>query len=67
MVKLGHCTRNDCALAETAAMATTSNVIQIWSGFLMVVQPPRLNPQTEPAVDPLQWQLSLKTNLLSIN
>jgi hypothetical protein len=42
MVLVGHCTRNDCALAETVAKATMRIAIQTWDNFLMAVQPPAL-------------------------
>jgi hypothetical protein len=38
IVLVGHCTRNDCALAAAAAKATMSTGIQTWYDFLMVVQ-----------------------------
>jgi hypothetical protein len=40
MVLVGHCTRNDCALAATVAKATKRMGIQTWDDFLMTVQPP---------------------------
>jgi hypothetical protein len=46
IVLAGHCTRNDCALAAIAAKATMSMEIQTRCDFLMVVQPPHLDPQT---------------------
>ena len=33
IVLVGHCTRNDCALAATAAKATVSMEIQTWYDF----------------------------------
>src|SRR5579863_8528185 len=52
MVLVGHYTRNDCALAATAAKAMMRMKIQTWYGFLMGVQPPHLDPQTAPATGP---------------
>ncbi|PWT81393.1 MAG: hypothetical protein C5B58_09900 [Acidobacteria bacterium] len=40
MVLVGHCTRNDCALAVTVTSATKRIGIQTWNDFLMTVQPP---------------------------
>jgi hypothetical protein len=51
IVEVGHCTRNDCALAATAAKAMMSMEIQTWYDFLMAVQPPHLDPQTAPEAD----------------
>src|SRR5580704_15414098 len=51
IVLVGHCTRNDCALAATAANVTKSMDIQTWYDFLMAVQPPYLDPKTAPVAD----------------
>jgi hypothetical protein len=51
IVLVGHCTRNDCALAAAAAKVMMNMEIQAWYCFLMVVQPPHLDPQTEPVAD----------------
>src|SRR5579864_3219899 len=40
MVEVGHCTRNDWALAATVANATRRMGIQTCNDFLMAVQPP---------------------------
>src|SRR5215475_1097766 len=51
MVLVGHCTRNDWALAATVAKATKRIGIQTWNNFLMTVQPPSYLPwptQTAP-------------------
>ena len=50
-VRLGHCTRNDCALAATVATHTRNMGNQTWYGFLMAVQASFLPAGRIPALE----------------